>query len=279
MIEFKCAYCDAEMSAPSSMSGKSETCPKCGLTAIVPWPPDPSGESPVEIISRPWLRWPPSKRTIILVSTIPVALLVTFLIVAFISSGPDGIFPPRSEVSQLLASKGYFPLNAKGIESIVAGRKVRSFTYVMEARNPVTEVLAKIELLCAIDDPSHVVAMFSAIPGSGVLPETGEGAEISELQYSVDLRSIAIRHHLAVWKIAEELSSIKYRWVDLEESRKASGGKSAEYLYRKAGFTMGIRERLHETTGHKPWTMTLMLLQDKTWKGKWSALIETLEET
>jgi len=38
MIEFKCSYCGAAMSAPAGRLGESEACPSCGLTTIVETP-------------------------------------------------------------------------------------------------------------------------------------------------------------------------------------------------------------------------------------------------
>ncbi len=139
------------------------------------------------------------------------------------------------------------------------------FSYVRDATIG-REHFARIRLWCPVDDPSRIVGVSSTWPGEVILDEPSvEDGPIGDLK-AIAEKARLVFHGGHVRELVEELSSIKYTWWDIEESRKEYQGKGARLDREKAGFSMELlQKRDGETTDGKPRYTTLMLLKDKTW--------------
>jgi len=260
------------MSAPASRAGKGETCPSCGLTAIVPYPVetplDPTAESPADSKQQVHAWWTSNKRKVIIASSIIAAgLLVIWLI--NVLTAPNGEFPPRDELAKFLAKEGYYPFQATAVTDTLRGRRLQRFDYVVSA-TPGWRRLAKIELWCAIDNPSKVVGITSSVE-----PESGNAyasADDSELTKSNLRQSELIRrtHSWKVWTIVRRLTSIPCREIDLMELNEFHVDPTTGWrwrIYRGGGFLMEVgQNEAWKGQDKKPRYNVLMILRDKTWE-------------
>lgn len=265
MIEFECSYCQAAMAAPDSRAGEVERCPSCGMTAVVPFMPEAPDQGSEESEQQVCTWWASNKRVLIVTSSVVAVMLLAMILIVVLAGGPDGLFPARSEVAALLEKHGYFPNQTEGVEEVFRGRKLRTFSYVRDARAG-REHFARIRVWCPVDDSSRVVGVSSVWPGEVILDApSAEDNPVGYLNSAFDKAGLSF-HGSRVRLLVEELSSIKYTWWDIEESRKENKGKGARLDREKAGFSMELlQKRDGETTDGKPRYTTLMFLKDKTW--------------
>jgi len=267
MIEFKCSYCGAAMSAPAGRLGESEVCPSCGLTTIVPDPEDVVDlriATPTEatIWSSVRQRWPFGRRgTLIASGVAAVCVIVLVVILGGGNEEPQGLFLPRNKIAERLARNDYFPLTATGTEDTLQGRRLRRFIYVMDA-DPNKQHLARIVLWCSLHDHSHVVALSFSICQGKDYDNRLDASGAFDGVFKDFIRQ------LAPWNVVNELSGIRYDSSDLvtllsisSEHKKCTG-----HLYRAGGFEMKvIREEYPPIDGRNEKTITMALLFDRSW--------------
>lgn len=168
MINVTCPKCGETLEAPEAMASQAETCPACGNMCIVPLPAVPLDLAP----RRPWLvavaerttrriggAWSAIRRRPRRAMVIGGAVVIVMALGVAAAVGPNGEFPPRTEIDRILSERGYYAV-VGGASNILRGRRMNRYMYAPDANSPWERT---INVWCELTDDQRVAAISTLV--------------------------------------------------------------------------------------------------------------------
>jgi len=302
MIHYTCPRCKAKMQSPDSLAGMIEQCPGCRYGVTVPpvassaptrapAPPPPTlsgGQSDPEVpkavlaavgfVGRLWV-FCRRRRKLLAIIGVNVLILTGVLgwllpdwlprPVVTIATPSRGRFPPRAELTQVLAEHGYHAFAAEPVPDILRARRLLKYTYVCNAN---FAAQTAVNVWCPLDDRETPIAV-SSYANEAAFSAAKKAADIDLVSDSAadKMRAALVAHALGLNRLMKALCGVaptEAKYVATERDRGESGEGTAIHKWsvaRNRGFELenvrvvrAVGARITED-GH------LLVLKDSSW--------------